>query len=90
MLVPYAQVVQGLQPSVLPPLREAYCASLNALLRRELRAVAAQLRRNGPEAGVAGSKVGSTGSSCYWVSSWMVTLARCVKSEVRAVAAQLR
>lgn len=61
-------MVRGLQPSALPPLREAYCASLNALLRRELRAVAASLRRSGPggdneKAGGSGKGGGSPGGA---------------------------
>lgn len=56
-------MVRGLQPSALPPLREAYCSALNALLRRELRAVSASLRRGGAPAGGPGAsgKGGSPG-----------------------------
>lgn len=57
-----SQVVRGLQPSVLPPLREAYCASLNALLRRELRAVSATQRRAGPGGDAPGGSKGVGGS----------------------------
>eukprot|EP00208_Stichococcus_sp_RCC1054_P005039 CAMPEP_0206147450 /NCGR_PEP_ID=MMETSP1473-20131121/33473_1 /ASSEMBLY_ACC=CAM_ASM_001109 /TAXON_ID=1461547 /ORGANISM="Stichococcus sp, Strain RCC1054" /LENGTH=516 /DNA_ID=CAMNT_0053544377 /DNA_START=270 /DNA_END=1816 /DNA_ORIENTATION=- len=45
ILAPLMQVVQGLQPSALPPLRVRYCAALNKLLRQELRAVTAAGRR---------------------------------------------
>ena len=56
-------MVQGLQPAALPPLRGAYCGSVNGLLRRELRAVAAGLRRGGDAAGGPGGtgKGGSPG-----------------------------
>lgn len=40
-----AQVVSGLQPGALPPLRARYCAALNRLLRQELRAVTAAGRK---------------------------------------------
>jgi hypothetical protein len=41
----HAQVVQAMRPAALPPLADRYCAAINALLLRELRAYAAELRR---------------------------------------------
>eukprot|EP00887_Chlorella_sp_A99_P005461 scaffold1.g5461.t1 len=54
-LAPLLEVVSVMRPAAMPPLREAYCKALNALLRRELHVAVAEAARMGAAAEAGGA-----------------------------------